>query len=140
MGVALSCQVKGVGVSCQAGGGEWECPVSCVCRTRRHYPSGRSRAVCPRPHPTGFPCSQLCRDRGLHKYEVLQDSLTPESRCHSADLPSRPASVSAMREADPSEEAVKKKATAQLVSRRSTCMLCLPAHPHSLPPAHPLKY
>ena len=78
--------------------------------------------MCPRPHLTGFPCSQLCRDRGLHKYEVLQDSLTPESRCHSADLPSRPASVSAMREADPSEEAVKKKATAQLVSRRSTCI------------------
>lgn len=57
-----------------------------------------------------------------------------ESRCHSADRPSRPASVLAMREADLSEEAVKKKATAQLVSCKSTCMLCVcqPA-PHSLP-------
>ena len=42
--------------------------------------------------------SQLCRERGLHQYELLQDPPMTESRCHSTDLPSRPASVCAMRE------------------------------------------
>ena len=65
--------------------------------------------------------SQLCRERGLHKYELLQDPPMTESRCHSTELPSRPASVCAMREAAVPDEMAAKKATSQLVSGRSAC-------------------
>ena len=44
-----------------------------------------------------------------------------ESRSHSTELPSRPASVCAMREAAVPGETGAKKATSQLVSGRSAC-------------------
>ena len=139
--VCVCCQV-GCGVwvwhCCQAGCGVWVwhcCQVGCgvwvwQCWVRGWKSEASSVSQLGAAHPTVSTAaldhclpSQLCRERGLHKYELLEDPPMTESRCHSTDLPSRPASVCAMREAAVPGETAAKKATSQLVSGRSACAM-----------------